>query len=157
VTTSEVDERVLVDGRSFDPASAVWVRELSPGSPVFEDACRRLHAMLIKIARKETARRSPVLRLTGPELEDLAHQAAADALMRITRKIGEFRGDAQFKTWAFKFVILEVSAGTSGGITECLSTTTRPSALGVPSVTNRPTRCRPSNSGPPLPMPSRMP
>ncbi|MEU4674321.1 sigma-70 family RNA polymerase sigma factor [Amycolatopsis sp. NPDC023774] len=109
MTTSEVDERVLVDGRSFDPASAVWVRELSPGSPAFEDACRRLHAMLIKIARRETVRRSPVLRLTGPELEDLAHQAAADALMRITRKIGEFRGDAQFKTWAFKFVILEVS------------------------------------------------
>ncbi|MET7995704.1 sigma-70 family RNA polymerase sigma factor [Amycolatopsis sp. NPDC005232] len=109
MTTSEVDERVLVDGRSFDPASAVWVRELSPGSPDFEDACRRLHAMLIKIARRETARRSPILRLTGPELEDLAHQAAADALMRITRKIGEFRGDAQFKTWAFKFVILEVS------------------------------------------------
>jgi RNA polymerase sigma-70 factor (ECF subfamily) len=109
VTTSEVDGRVLVDGRSFDPASAVWVRELSPGSPVYEDACRRLHAMLIKIARRETARRSPALRLTGPELEDLAHQAAADALMRITRKIGEFRGDAQFKTWAFKFVILEVS------------------------------------------------
>ncbi|WIX83658.1 sigma-70 family RNA polymerase sigma factor [Amycolatopsis carbonis] len=109
MTTSEVDERVLLDGRSFDPASAVWVRELSPGSPAFEDACRRLHAMLIKIARREAARRSPVLRLTGPELEDLAHQAAADALMRITRKIGEFRGDAQFKTWAFKFVILEVS------------------------------------------------
>ncbi|MEV6640666.1 sigma-70 family RNA polymerase sigma factor [Amycolatopsis sp. NPDC051371] len=107
--TSEVGGRVLVDGRSFDPESADWVRELSPGSPTFEAACRRLYAMLFKIARRETVRRSPTLRLTGPELEDLAHQAAADALMRITRKIGEFRGDAQFKTWAFKFVILEVS------------------------------------------------
>lgn len=101
--------RVLVDGRSFDPESAAWVRELSPGSPAFEAACRRLYAMLFKIARRETGRRSPTLRLTGPELEDLAHQAAADALMRITGKIGEFRGEAQFKTWAFKFVILEVS------------------------------------------------
>ncbi|RSD09219.1 RNA polymerase sigma factor [Amycolatopsis eburnea] len=109
MTASEVDGRVLVDGRSFDPESANWVRELSPGSPTFEAACRRLYAMLFKIARGETVRRSPTLRLTGPELEDLAHQAAADALMRITRKIGEFRGDAQFKTWAFKFVILEVS------------------------------------------------
>ncbi|MEV0074638.1 sigma-70 family RNA polymerase sigma factor [Amycolatopsis sp. NPDC050768] len=108
-TGRKISGRVLVGGRSFDPASAAWVQELSPGSPAFEDACRRLHAMLIKIARRETARRSPVLRLTGPELEDLAHQAAADALMRITRKIGEFRGEAQFKTWAFKFVILEVS------------------------------------------------
>jgi RNA polymerase sigma factor (sigma-70 family) len=109
MTTSEVGGRVLVDGRSFDPESASWVRELSPGSPAFEAACRRLYAMLFKIARRETVRRSPILRLTGPEVEDLAHQAAADALMRITGKIGEFRGDAQFRTWAFKFVILEVS------------------------------------------------
>jgi RNA polymerase sigma-70 factor (ECF subfamily) len=109
MTTSEVGGRVVVDGRSFDPESAAWVRELGSGSPDFEAACRRLYVMLFKIARRETVRRSPALRLTGPELEDLAHQAAADALMRITRKIGEFRGDAQFKTWAFKFVILEVS------------------------------------------------
>src|SRR5690242_3094194 len=109
MATSEVCGRVLVDGRSFDPESAAWIRALSPGSPDFEAACRKLYATLIKIARRETLRRSPALRLTGPELEDLAHQAAADALMRITRKIGEFRGDAQFKTWAFKFVILEVS------------------------------------------------
>lgn len=109
MTTAEVGGRVVVDGRSFDPESAAWVRELSPGSPDYEAACRRLYAMLFKIARRETVRRSPILRLTGPELEDLAHQSAADALMRITGKIGEFRGDAQFKTWAFKFVILEVS------------------------------------------------
>jgi RNA polymerase sigma-70 factor (ECF subfamily) len=109
MTTSEVAGRVLVGGRSFDPESAVWVQGLSPGSTNFEETCRRLHAMLIKIARSETARRSSVSRISGPELEDLAYQAAADALMRITRKISEFRGDAQFKTWAFKFVILEVS------------------------------------------------
>ncbi|MFI5613265.1 sigma-70 family RNA polymerase sigma factor [Amycolatopsis sp. NPDC051903] len=109
MTTSDISGRVLVRGRSFDPESAAWVRELSPDSSNFEDACRRLHAMLIKIARRETARRSSTTRISGPELEDLAHQAAADALMRITHKIGDFRGDAQFKTWAFKFVIFEVS------------------------------------------------
>ncbi|QRP47893.1 sigma-70 family RNA polymerase sigma factor [Amycolatopsis sp. FDAARGOS 1241] len=109
MTTSEISERVLAGGRSFDPESAAWVRELSPGSATFDDACRRLYALLIKIARRETARRSSVSRISGPELEDLAHQAAADALMRITHKIGEFRGDARFTTWAFKFVIFEVS------------------------------------------------
>lgn len=109
MTTSEVAGRVAIGGRSFDPDSAVWVQGLSPGSTNFEETCRRLHAMLIKIARSEAARRSSVSRIRGPELEDLAHQAAADALMRITSKIGEFRGDAQFKTWAFKFVVLEVS------------------------------------------------
>ncbi|MEU4675116.1 sigma-70 family RNA polymerase sigma factor [Amycolatopsis sp. NPDC023774] len=109
MTTSKISERFLVGGRRFDPESAAWVQELSPGSTNFENACRRLYTMLIRMARRETARRSPASRISGPELEDLAHQAAADALIRITRKIGEFRGDAQFKTWAFKFVILEVS------------------------------------------------
>jgi RNA polymerase sigma-70 factor (ECF subfamily) len=43
-------------------------------------------------------------------MDDLAYQAAADALMAITGKLGEFRGESRFTTWAYKFVILEVSA-----------------------------------------------
>ena len=50
------------------------------------------------------------MQITGPELDDLAYQAAADAVMAITRKIGQFRGDSRFTTWAYKCVILEVSA-----------------------------------------------
>jgi len=66
--------------------------------------------MLVRIARAETARRGPRLAITGPELDDLAYQAAADALMAITGKIGQFRGESRFTTWAYKFVIFEVSA-----------------------------------------------
>jgi RNA polymerase sigma-70 factor (ECF subfamily) len=76
----------------------------------YEQACTRLHEMLVRIAMDEVFRRGPRYRITGPELNDLAHQAAADALMRITRKIREFRGDARFTTWAFRFVVLEVSS-----------------------------------------------
>jgi RNA polymerase sigma-70 factor (ECF subfamily) len=43
-------------------------------------------------------------------MDDLAYQAAADALMAITGKLGEFRGESRFTTWAYKFVIFEVSA-----------------------------------------------
>jgi RNA polymerase sigma-70 factor (ECF subfamily) len=50
------------------------------------------------------------LQITGPELDDLAYQAAADAVMAITGKIGQFRGESRFTTWAYKCVILEVSA-----------------------------------------------
>jgi RNA polymerase sigma-70 factor (ECF subfamily) len=45
----------------------------------------------------------------GQELDDLAHQAAADALLTITAKLGEFRGESKFTTWAYKFVMFEVS------------------------------------------------
>jgi RNA polymerase sigma-70 factor (ECF subfamily) len=50
------------------------------------------------------------LRVEGPELDDLAHQATADALVSLMRKLDEFRGESRFTTWAYKFVILEVSA-----------------------------------------------
>jgi RNA polymerase sigma-70 factor (ECF subfamily) len=66
--------------------------------------------MLPRIARSELRRRSGQLRITGPELDDLAHQAAADALLAIMAKVGQFRGESRFTTWAYKFVIFEVSA-----------------------------------------------
>lgn len=43
------------------------------------------------------------------ELDDLADQSADDALLAITAKLGEFRGESRFTTWAYMFVILEVS------------------------------------------------
>ncbi|WP_431961964.1 sigma-70 family RNA polymerase sigma factor [Actinacidiphila sp. bgisy160] len=81
--------------------------------PRYEQACTRLHELLVRIAMDEVFRRGPRYRIAGPELNDLAHQAAADALMRITNKIEQFRGDARFTTWAFRFVVLEVSNALS--------------------------------------------
>ena len=75
-----------------------------------EAALARLHELLVRIARGEAARRGPRLRITGPELDDLAYQAAADALVAILGKLGQFRGESRFTTWACKFVIFEVSA-----------------------------------------------
>jgi len=48
--------------------------------------------------------------ITGPELDDLAHQAAADAMVAILARLGTFRGESRFTTWAYRFVVLEVSA-----------------------------------------------
>jgi len=94
----------------LDPDSAEWLRDLGGQGHGREAALARLHAMLLRIARRETARRAPRLQLAGPELDDLAHQAAADALLAITRKLGQFQGESRFTTWAYRFVILEVSA-----------------------------------------------
>ena len=94
----------------LDPDSAGWLRVLAGTGPALEAALARLHEMLLRIARGEVGRRAPRLRLTGPELDDLAYQAAADALIAITGKLGQFRGESRFTTWAYKFVIFEVSA-----------------------------------------------
>jgi len=86
-----------------------WVRALSGGRVEREDATARLYEMLLRVARAEARRRGGQLRISGPELDDLAHQAAADAVLAIIAKIGEFRGESRFTTWACKFVIFEVS------------------------------------------------
>ena len=94
----------------LDAESAEWLRALAEAGPRREAALARLHEMLVRVARGEAARRGPRLRIAGPELDDLAYQAAADALVAITGKIGQFRGESRFTTWAYKFVIFEVSA-----------------------------------------------
>jgi len=94
----------------LDGESAEWLRALAGAGSRREAALARLHELLVRIAVSEAARRAPRLQITGPELEDLAYQAAADALVAVTGKIGQFRGECRFTTWAYKFVILEVSA-----------------------------------------------
>jgi len=94
----------------LDPDSAEWLRLLADTGPPREAALARLHELLVRIARTEVGRRAPRLRLAGPELDDLAYQAAADALIAITGKLGQFRGESRFTTWAYKFVVFEVSA-----------------------------------------------
>jgi RNA polymerase sigma-70 factor (ECF subfamily) len=93
-----------------DADSAKWPHALACTGPRREEALARLHRLLVRIARGEVARRGPRLQLTGPELDDLAHQAADDALVAIISKLGQFRGESRFTTWAYKFVIFEVSA-----------------------------------------------
>ena len=68
----------------LDAESADWPQALACTGPRREEALARLHGLLVRIARKEVARRGPRLQITGPELDDLAYQAAADALVAIT-------------------------------------------------------------------------
>jgi RNA polymerase sigma-70 factor (ECF subfamily) len=43
----------------------------------------------------------------GEELDDIAMQAANDALMAVLAKLDDFRGASRFTTWAYKFALLE--------------------------------------------------
>jgi RNA polymerase sigma-70 factor (ECF subfamily) len=44
------------------------------------------------------------------ELDDLARQAADDAVAAVLRKLPDFRGASRFTTWAYKFVVFELSS-----------------------------------------------
>jgi RNA polymerase sigma-70 factor (ECF subfamily) len=86
------------------------VRALSSTGSGRELALAELQAMLLRVARRELARRGAHEQIAAPELDDLAYQAAGDALLAITQKIGQFRGESRFTTWAYKFAIFGVSA-----------------------------------------------
>jgi RNA polymerase sigma-70 factor (ECF subfamily) len=94
----------------LDEESSAWLRRLGAGGGEQQTPERELHAKLVRIALAEVSRRSASTPVTGPELDDLAHQAAADAMLAILAKLGEFRGESRFTTWAYRFVILEVSS-----------------------------------------------
>lgn len=98
-----------VDRPPLDAESADWVRVLTARGPEHEVALARLHERLQTIARHEMHRRSGASRIPASELSDLAHQAADDAMIAILDKLGTFRGESRFTTWAYRFVVLEVS------------------------------------------------
>jgi len=98
-------------GRAVREAeSRAWLEQLAPGHARREQAVAGLHDLLLRVARHELSRRRGQLgSVAGPEFDDLAQQAADDALMSVLRKLEEFRGRSRFTTWAYKFVIFEVA------------------------------------------------
>src|SRR5215218_276452 len=93
-----------------DPPACDWVERLRAEGPDQRAAVAELHALLLKAARFEIGRRSAaVSHLRGGDQEDLAQQAADDALMAVLRKLDGFRGESRFTTWAYKFALLEAA------------------------------------------------
>ena len=97
-------------GARLDEVSQAWLTGLQSVGRAHEECISDLHALLLRVARHEVSRRAGSLRLHGPEIEDIAQQAADDALMAIRTKVSGFRGDSRFTTWAYRFVMLEVSS-----------------------------------------------
>ncbi len=90
-----------------DHESARWLEGLA--GPRREQMVERLREWLLGISRAEVNRRRAQLGFGGPELDDIAEQAASDATVAVLRKLDQFRGESRFTTWAAKFAILEVS------------------------------------------------
>src|ERR1700746_3024029 len=103
-------EETPVTATGLDPESAWWLGVLAETGPRREGGPPAAAEVPVCVGRGEVARRGPRVRITGPELDDLACQAAADALMAVTGKLGQFRGESRFTTWACKFAIFQVSA-----------------------------------------------
>ena len=97
--------------RELDPASRTWLDDLRADGARRDAAVVRLHAVLLKAARFEIARRRGAFpHLRGNDLDDLALQSADDALVAVLARLDEFRGLSQFTTWAYKFALYEAGA-----------------------------------------------
>ena len=104
-------EATLSTPSELDPESREWLDGLRATDPAMRDeAIARLHALLLRGTRFEVARRRATLpHLRGNDLDDIATQAADDALMSILGKLDDFRGASRFTTWAYKFALYEAA------------------------------------------------
>jgi RNA polymerase sigma-70 factor (ECF subfamily) len=89
-------------------SSQAWVAALRSDGAAYHAAIIDLHALLLRAARFQVGRRPAALaHVRGDELEDIAMQAADDAMVAVLAKLGQYRGASRFTTWAYKFAILE--------------------------------------------------
>ena len=96
-----------------DETSRRWLEGLRSEGPRHDRCVRELHALLLRTARREVHRRRTWLGgASGPELDDVAHQAADDALLAIIEHLDTYRGLSRFTTWAYRFVMNHVSVKT---------------------------------------------
>ena len=97
-------------GSASGSRSDVWVERLRPAHPRHDETVARLREVLLRVAFHELSRRRGLLgSVSGPEFDDVAHQAADDAVISILSKLDEFQGLSRFTTWAYKFAVFEVS------------------------------------------------
>jgi RNA polymerase sigma-70 factor, ECF subfamily len=95
----------------LDVESRAWLADLRSTGSRQDAAVKRLHELLLRAARFEVGRRRPMLpNLRGNELDDIAMEAADDALMSVLARLDDFRGASRFTTWVYKFALYEAAA-----------------------------------------------
>jgi RNA polymerase sigma-70 factor, ECF subfamily len=94
----------------LDAESREWLRDLRGKGAAHDAAVTRLHALLLRSTQFEVRRRRPTLpHLRGDDLDDIALQAADDALMSVLAHLDDFRGLSRFTTWVYKFGLYEAA------------------------------------------------
>jgi RNA polymerase sigma-70 factor (ECF subfamily) len=94
------------------PSDDDWRADLTDSGPAGQEALVRLRDLLVRATRHQVWRLRDLLPgASAAELEDLAQQAANDALVAVLRQLGTFEGRSRFSTWAYKFGVLHAGVG----------------------------------------------
>jgi RNA polymerase sigma-70 factor (ECF subfamily) len=103
-----MDGALAATGTGSTRTSQAWLDDLRSGGVAREQAINDLHALLLKAARLQLGRRPAALSyIRGEQLDDIAMQAADDAIIAVLAKLDDYRGASRFTTWAYKFALLE--------------------------------------------------
>jgi RNA polymerase sigma-70 factor, ECF subfamily len=94
---------------SLDAESREWLRGLRAEGPLRDETIARLHALLLRAARFETGRRKASHPHLRGDLDDIAQEAADDALLAVLARLDDFGGLSRFTTWAYKFAVYQAS------------------------------------------------
>jgi RNA polymerase sigma-70 factor (ECF subfamily) len=111
VEVLDAPHRAALIVRPVKPATVeLTADELRSTGAAHDDAVARLHELLLRAARFEVGRRRASMpHVRGDELDDIALEAADDALVSVLRRLDDFRGESRFTTWAYKFALLEAA------------------------------------------------
>lgn len=105
MTTVEPVTAHTDDGTRTDEDA--WWTHLGDDGPEGDIALARLHQLLVRASRHQIWRLRALLPGAGPDaVNDLALQAADDAMVAVLRKLPTFEGRSRFSTWAYKFAVL---------------------------------------------------
>jgi RNA polymerase sigma-70 factor (ECF subfamily) len=92
----------------LDAESQELLTALRSSGRAYDEACARLHQLLLRAARFEISRRAS-RGVTAAEADELANEAADDALVSVLGKLDDFKGLSRLTTWVYKFGIYEAA------------------------------------------------
>jgi RNA polymerase sigma-70 factor (ECF subfamily) len=94
--------------RALDAESESWWQRLHASEPIRGWAIAELYERLRREAAFHVRQRAANLAgFPRSDIDDVATQAAGDALIALLRKLEDYRGESQFWTWARRFAALE--------------------------------------------------
>lgn len=97
--------------RDLTSPDDAWWADLTDQGARGQAALARLREVLLRATRHQVRRLRHLLPGAGAgDLEDLAQQAADDALMAVLGRLDSFEGRSRFTTWAYKFGVFHAGA-----------------------------------------------
>jgi RNA polymerase sigma-70 factor (ECF subfamily) len=108
IGSSSITPRCRGSREPLDAESRSWLERLHDVGPKRGSAIAELHERLrCEAAFQIRGRVGGCAEFPRSDIDDLAVQAADDALMVLLRKLDDYRGESRFWTWARRFAALE--------------------------------------------------